>query len=96
MPRYLLRGRVRVSTVLITLVFLATLTTYLLVRPVPKSIIDDRSTTPSSTSESAKTPPPAGTRPTPTTATSDPTPTTRRSRPTSPTPSSTIPPPPTG
>jgi hypothetical protein len=33
-----MRGRVRTSTVLLTLVFLVALVTYLLVRPVPASV----------------------------------------------------------
>jgi hypothetical protein len=38
MPARLLHGRVRTSTVLLTLVFLVALVTYLLVRPVPASV----------------------------------------------------------
>jgi hypothetical protein len=38
MPARLLRGRVRTSTVLLTLVFLIAFVMYLLVRPVPASV----------------------------------------------------------
>jgi hypothetical protein len=38
MPACLLRGRVRTSTVLLTLVFLVAFVMYLLVRPVPASV----------------------------------------------------------
>lgn len=38
MPARLLRGRVRTSTVLLTLVFLVAFVMYLLVRPVPATV----------------------------------------------------------
>ena len=38
MSKHLLRGRIRLSTVLIALVFIATLAIYLLVRPTPAEI----------------------------------------------------------
>jgi hypothetical protein len=68
MPGHLLGGQVRLSTVLITLVFIVTLATYLLVRPVPASGTDPPAP-PSPTSQPSKlpaqTPTPAS--PTPTT-----------------------------
>ncbi|GAA0927227.1 hypothetical protein [Virgisporangium aurantiacum] len=70
MPRHLLRGHLRLSTVLIALVFIATLTTYLLVRPVPASGTDPR-TPPGPTGQATTAPPtptPAVTSRTPTTA----------------------------
>jgi hypothetical protein len=76
----LLRGRIRLSTVLIALVFIVTLATYLLVRPVPASSSGDRvSTPPGVTSQPTATPTRAVASPTPTAVTSHPsrTPTTR-------------------
>lgn len=61
MSRTLLRGRVRLSTVLVTVLFAATFTTYLLVRPTPASIVHgDQSgyNTPVTTTSSSATPTP--------------------------------------
>jgi hypothetical protein len=69
----LLRGRIRLSTVLITLVFIVTLATYLLVRPVPASISGDNTpTSPSATRQPAATPTRAVVSPTPTAVTPHP------------------------
>ena len=63
----LLRGRIRLSTVLIALMFIVTLATYLLVRPVPASIAGDNvSTPPSATSQPSARPTRAVASPTPT------------------------------
>lgn len=56
MARLVLRGKVRLSTVVLAAVFLITLSTYLLVRPVPASIADTGPPpTPGSTSQAPKT-----------------------------------------
>jgi cytoskeletal protein RodZ len=69
----LLRGRIRLSTVLIALVFIVTLATYLLVRPVPASSSGNSVSTPSSvTSQPTPTPTRVFVSPTPTAATSHP------------------------
>jgi hypothetical protein len=80
MARTLLRGRVRLSTVLVTLLFAVTFTTYLLVRPTPASIVHGNQsgyTTPVSTTSSSRAPTP---RPSPSAARPSPTPVPSPSR----------------
>ena len=60
MPRHLLRGHLRLSTVLIALVFIAALATYLLVRPTPASGTDPPAP-PGPTSQASTTAPPTQT-----------------------------------
>jgi hypothetical protein len=71
MPRHLLRGRLRLSTVLIALVFIATLAIYLRVRPTPASGTD--LPTPSSPTSQAPTTAPPTQTPTPAVASRTPT-----------------------
>jgi hypothetical protein len=72
MAKHLLHGRIRLSTVLIALLFIATLTTYLLVRPIPASTAGTNP--PASPSPTRQPPPtPAATSPAPTTTTPHPT-----------------------
>jgi len=67
MRQYLFGGRVRVSTVIIAVVFLIALVTYLLVRPVPASIAQKNQAPESSAppkappSSEARTAPPSST-----------------------------------
>lgn len=64
MRRHLLNGRVRTSTVVLTLVFLLVLVTYLLVRPDPKAIADTGPATrrtPAATPSKSFSPPPSPT-----------------------------------
>jgi len=69
MRQYLFGGRVRVSTVIIAVVFLIALVTYLLVRPVPASIAQKNQAPKSSAppqappSSPARTAPPSSTPP---------------------------------
>jgi hypothetical protein len=66
MARHLLRGRIRVSTVLVGLMFFATLTTYLLIRPWPASIAQPGpSAPPSPAGKPSKTASPPAPSPTP-------------------------------
>jgi hypothetical protein len=75
MAKHLLRGRIRLSTVLIALLFILTLTTYLLVRPMPASVAGtgtgpslppSPASRPSPTSTPAASPTPTATTPHPT------------------------------
>jgi hypothetical protein len=69
MAKHLLGGHLRLSTLLIALVFIVTLTTYLLVRPVPAAGTDPTAP-PSPTGQPSKTPArtPTPASPTPTEA----------------------------
>jgi hypothetical protein len=63
MPEHLLGGRLRTSTALVALLFVVTLVTYLLVRPVPASVAHKDPSVPTQPSSRPSTTPPLTTRP---------------------------------